>query len=472
MAYKDEGGCMKAYFPNYKYSLVNLAGSIMKEFGLEGFYPSNRSLDKILKYNYSNVIVIVYDGLGANEADVFIKENTFLGKHRLKNLSSVFPSTKDVTLNALTVGKLFSNNNEESIITRINKQNEHHAYGIFPEGLGSYKNRDEMYKRIINLCDGNSKKYIYAYCDDYDLTTLDAEIEALTDNIVDSIVFVVSNRGEYFDELIETDLNLYPKFLDTLNDYKLIEGRFLLVSVENEEKFLEEFNHYFTKGFRLLKKEEALEKLILDNDEFYSYAYDYIIVGRENIYFKNDNGLKYGGISENEMLVPLFNVCRKKKDDQVVIRRVKYEDYEDFAKLANQFHGNRAANRKDIFQKTSASFSRPDFYNLCNSFAGKLIYVYVLSEKIIGYVKFDLDDHRGSRTYTDKCALRIYELYVLEEFRRQGVAKSLYEEVLKYAKRVRADRIEFLVWDFEEETKQFVDSLQMKVQSYCYEIRL
>lgn len=462
---------MYVKFPNYKHSLVNLAGTIMKEFDLDNPYPSNRSLDKILKYNYSNIIVIVYEEISAKEVDEVIEEKSFLGKHRFRDISTVFPGTKDISLRAIEIGKLFPDRND-NIISMINSKTEYQAYGIFPTGLGSYEDRDEMYKRIINLSTGEGKKYIYAYCDKYDLNCLNEEIEYLSDRVDDSVIFVVSNRGKVLEKMQEIDLEKYSKLLKTISDYKIISGRSLLVKVKDNEKFINEFNQVLlNKKFRIFDPEEAEYRLLLNREDFFDFKYDYVVAGKGDNYFKNDEDLCDGGITEDEIFAPMFIVCRKKKDDQVIVRRSRYSDYDDFMPIINKAHNDRFLKRRDLFQKNSV-FTSTEFYNFCEQFSGKLIFIYILSEKIIGYIQLELGDYSSRSLYNSNSLIKISNVYVLEEYRRRGVATRLYQEVVAYAKKLKTNRIEFEVWDFDEDTKNFISSLHMNVQRYHYEIKL
>ena len=64
------------------------------------------------------------------------------------------------------------------------------------------------------------------------------------------------------------------------------------------------------------------------------------------------------------------------------------------------------------------------------------------------------------------------DVYVLEEYRRCGIATRLYNEALKYAKKLKISRVEFRVWEFDEETLKFINSLHVEKLRSCYEIKI
>lgn len=81
-------------FINYKNCLTNLANSILKYFDIKTYHETLEILDKVLKENNSkNVVVILYDGLGARIIDKVLGEKNFFNDNKLCEIDSVFPST-------------------------------------------------------------------------------------------------------------------------------------------------------------------------------------------------------------------------------------------------------------------------------------------------------------------------------------------------------------------------------------------
>lgn len=89
-------------YPDYKKNnIVNFASSILKAFGVKPLYPVLDELDDLKKYK--NVIFLLIDGLGYEYLEKY-GQDSFLKKHLVKKLSSVFPSTTAAATTALETG--------------------------------------------------------------------------------------------------------------------------------------------------------------------------------------------------------------------------------------------------------------------------------------------------------------------------------------------------------------------------------
>ena len=96
---------MKCFFPNYDNSLTSVANSILKEFKVPTFHNSLELLDNYLaKKDYKNIIIILYDGMGSNILKRNLKEDSFLLKHKITDINSVFPATTTAATTTLKTG--------------------------------------------------------------------------------------------------------------------------------------------------------------------------------------------------------------------------------------------------------------------------------------------------------------------------------------------------------------------------------
>lgn len=83
----------KPFFPDYKNCAVNIISSVAQNFGVETGHTPNKFVSNALSNNPKNIVIIVLDGLGKSILDANLSENSFLKKHFVSELSSVFPST-------------------------------------------------------------------------------------------------------------------------------------------------------------------------------------------------------------------------------------------------------------------------------------------------------------------------------------------------------------------------------------------
>lgn len=79
---------------NYNECITNLACSIRKYFKLDYKHNTIEYIDKILEEKQpKNVVTILCDGMGSNIIDRILTKDSFLIKHRIKPITTVFPAT-------------------------------------------------------------------------------------------------------------------------------------------------------------------------------------------------------------------------------------------------------------------------------------------------------------------------------------------------------------------------------------------
>lgn len=338
---------------NYNECLTNLACSIRKYFSLDYHHNTIDYIDKILdEYKPKNVVTILCDGMGSNIIDRVLDKDDFLIKHRIKQITTVFPATTVAAttsmitgLNPVETGMLgwdsyykeidkvittFLNCEKsdpnripldealeynkkymirKSIVDDINEKGIYIGYSLFPFGDDAYKDLDGMYNSIFDKCMQDGRKYIYAYDINPDHTMHDfgsdseevkdiikdinKRIELLCSKLEDTIVFVVADHGHINVDNIY--LNDYPDIVECLNQNTSIEPRAVNFFVkENKKKlFVKLFNQYFSNDFDLYDKDDIINsKLFGDGEEniiFRDELGDYLAIAKTN------KTLLYGG---------------------------------------------------------------------------------------------------------------------------------------------------------------------------------
>lgn len=362
-------------FINYKRCLTNFSNSILKHFELETYHESLEELDKVLDENNSkNVIVILYDGMGARIIDHVLGENNFFNQNKLCEIDSVFPPTTTAATTTVKTGlhpcehgwiglylyikeinktvSLFSNKEKEteelikdynvsekflpfkSIVERIN-ETDNKAYFVSPFGEYKYNSLFDMKELIKDICKEDGKKYIYAYYEEPDsmlhkygmdsdevkikMNEIETITKTLCDEITDSTVIVISDHGHT--NVNRIDLKANKRMYDTLKRAGAIGSRCttFFVKKELENVFLDEFNAKYKDDFLLFTKEEVLENNFFGfgnyNIHFKDALGDYLAVANTDKYF--DDKLKpssykshHAGITEQEIKVPVIVIKR------------------------------------------------------------------------------------------------------------------------------------------------------------------
>lgn len=87
----------------YARGLVALTSSIMKHFGLATTHRTLPEADEFLGQQYRNVVLLLFDGMGVSVLDM-LPSNSFLRKHLVWTIQSVFPPTTTAATTSVMTG--------------------------------------------------------------------------------------------------------------------------------------------------------------------------------------------------------------------------------------------------------------------------------------------------------------------------------------------------------------------------------
>ena len=364
---------------NYNECLTNLACSIRKYFGLNYNHNTLSYIDKILELKKpKNVVTILCDGMGSKIIERALEEDDFLIKNRLKDITTVFPATTVAATTSMMTGlnpvesgmlgwdmyfkdidktiSTFLNTEKgdlkytplkeaidfkekhmktKSIMDEINEKTKYKGYTLFPFGNNAYKDFDDLFKIIIEKCNEDGKKYIYAYSTEPDSTMhdlgtdcikskqiildLNKRIEDISKRIKDTIIFVVADHGHK--NVINIDLNDYPDIVECLIRNTSLEPRAVnfFIKPEKKKEFEILFEKYFSNDFDLYDKEDVINsKLFGDGEEneiFRDSLGDYLAIGKtdKTLLYIGSEVLKsqHAGYTDDEIFVPLIVIDTK-----------------------------------------------------------------------------------------------------------------------------------------------------------------
>ena len=309
-------------YPNYDRSILSIASSVLNHFGVKDCqHKTLPEFDKLLEKDYKNVIVILFDGLGTSTLNYHLKENDFLRKHYITDISSVFPSTTVAATTSILSGysplecgwlgwdlyfeeigenvAVFKNtlqrNGEpaakynvahkyipyKNVMQRIEKvKGRKSAYCVAFFSKFRIRSVEDICKTIYKLSKKRKKKYIYAYWHQPDgamhghgvtspeahkeILHINSEVEKLCSKLKDSLVIITADHG--LCDSVNLFLEDYPELYNMLKIPPSIEpGRAMSLFVKDglQEEFKNEFNRHFRDSFRLMTKEEVFSENIL-----------------------------------------------------------------------------------------------------------------------------------------------------------------------------------------------------------------
>ena len=329
---------------NYQECITNLACSIRKYFNLPYHHNTLKDIDEILERDKpSNVIVILFDGMGYNILNRTLDSNSFFIKNQIKKLTSVFPATTTAATTSMRTGlnpcehgwlgwntyipsidkviTLFKDYEKETheinedyvriknsvlysktICDEINDSHEAYSKELFPFGVNPYKDLDEMLKIIEEETKIGGKKYLYAYDDEPDLSMhllgpdhpkvqeliriRNQKVEELCNKLDDSVVIVIADHGHI--KVEHFYLKDYPDICELLERSTSLEERALSFKIKDgyHDLFIERFNNHFKDYYDLYDKNDIINsKLFGDGVEiklFREAIGDYIAIAKSN----------------------------------------------------------------------------------------------------------------------------------------------------------------------------------------------
>lgn len=324
-------------YPDYNNGILNLANSILKNFGAEYSHPTLKTLDKFLDKKYRNVVLMVFDAMGSrNLADIMPKDS-FLRRHMVEEITSVFPPTTTAATTTLESGlspaehawlgwslhfpevndnvNIFINTNDrgevvaeyhvagkyipyKNTVEKINETGSARAESVSRFGTYKIETIDEMMEAVKKLCMEEGRHYMYTYWGEPDhsmhekgimsseavewVHRINVEVEGLCSQLNDTLFIIIADHGHIDSQ--NRFIEDYPDILMTLKWLPSIEPRSLAFHVKDgmDRSFREAFLKHFKDSFMLLSRQEVLDmKLFGDGNihpRFMEFIGDYLAV--------------------------------------------------------------------------------------------------------------------------------------------------------------------------------------------------
>lgn len=308
---------MAIFLPDYKHCTVNLACSILKEFGAES--PGHISLeaaDHLLQTKqHKNIVLLVLDAMGQSALEQHLAPNGFFRQHLTAVYSSVFPSTTAAATTSLdsalcpsehgwlgwncyfseidrTVTVLLNRDAAtgepiadyhvaktycpyKSVYERI-RETGAAAYFSMPYIPPHPSTFSKVCERVQELCALDGHKYIYAYWDEPDntmhatgcdskrshdmLLMLEQETMNMCQKLsgTNTLLLITADHGHINSKNLV--LANYPDLMDCLVRPPFIEARAtgFFVKSDCKQKFEYLFHKYFDDTFQLMTKSEVI----------------------------------------------------------------------------------------------------------------------------------------------------------------------------------------------------------------------
>lgn len=147
-----------------------------------------------------------------------------------------------------------------------------------------------------------------------------------------------------------------------------------------------------------------------------------------------------------------------------MIKELNVNDFTVVESIIAKLHKLHVENRPDFYIENEHPINKKEYKAMLNN-QNKINIAYIIDDEIVGVCLATIKDRIEKSIYID-------DIFVLEEFRHQGVATKLYKQIESIAKDIGAKRIDLTVWQFNKTTMNFYKSLGMKTQRIVLETRL
>lgn len=156
---------------------------------------------------------------------------------------------------------------------------------------------------------------------------------------------------------------------------------------------------------------------------------------------------------------------------EIVIRRMTAGDYLAVDAMMRGLHGLHVENRPDIFKPSSHVYGQEEFERMMQD-EGVAAYVAEVDKNPAGICIAVIKTSKETQLTVSRPALYLDDFYVLPEYRRRGIGRALIERIEKEGKRLGAERLDLMVWGFNESAQKFYESLGMTRQRMILEKKL
>ena len=320
---------------NYDESILSLSNSFLKHYGISPAFKTLPELDRALQQNKRNILFMIFDGMGTAVLKKHLASDSFLRKHLVRPIRSVFPPT---TVAATTTFfsalppaahgwlgwmcffkahraavELFRGTNfythekmempstdkilpYTSVLTQIHmRAPDVQTTEIFPRMIkpDGVDNLEQMQERLQNIMQEQGRHFTLCYWTEPDASmhqkgpsskeitplvqSINDFVERLSKTLSETQIIVSADHGQV-DVSEEIYIDDYPEMKDCLACPLSLEDRsvFIFLKPGKKETFLALFKKHFQGDFILLSKEEVLKSMIFGQNKFNPTAKEFL----------------------------------------------------------------------------------------------------------------------------------------------------------------------------------------------------
>ena len=150
------------------------------------------------------------------------------------------------------------------------------------------------------------------------------------------------------------------------------------------------------------------------------------------------------------------------------IRNMTLNDYNDVDRLMAQVHLLHVNGRPDLYIDVDHIYSYEQFKEMVEN-EDMITILAEEDDKVLGICMITM---RAKTCMVKRGTAYMEDLCVDESCRGRGIGKALFLYAKEASVKMGAERLDLMVWDFNEDARKFYEKMGMKPQRYIYESKL
>lgn len=144
-----------------------------------------------------------------------------------------------------------------------------------------------------------------------------------------------------------------------------------------------------------------------------------------------------------------------------MIRELTISDFEKVEPMMAALHKIHVEKRSDFYSENAHPITKKEYKAMLKD-KNKIALTFAENGEIAGIALATIKDRTVRSIYIDA-------IFVLEPFRRRGIATRLFRQIQDTASEIGAERMDLMVWAFNAPALAFYKSLGMKEQRIVLE---
>lgn len=156
-----------------------------------------------------------------------------------------------------------------------------------------------------------------------------------------------------------------------------------------------------------------------------------------------------------------------------LVREAVNEDYEGVSALTIEIHNLHVKNRPDVYEDVENPLQIERFHDLLNNSNVKIFVVENATNKeLAAYSIVQIMSTQSIALLKQKKFCYIDDFCVKAKYKRNGIGRLLFKNIIDYAKAEGASSLQLVVWEFNKDAINFYKKMGLSTRNRRMEMNL